>query len=85
MKFLNPENLAEALKELAPIEQILYCDALLCTRLINIENGDEVPEEDDEMADCIRDMMDGPWLKLEEEERERLKRFFTKAGEARYE
>lgn len=84
MKFLNPENLAEALKELDPIEQILYCDALLCTRCINVEDELE-PEEDDKMADYIRDMMDGPWLKLEEKDKERLKRFFTKAGEARYE
>ena len=42
-------------------------------------------EEDDEMADYIRDMMDGPWLELEEEEKERLNKFFAKAGEARYE
>jgi len=84
VKFLNPENLAEALKELAPIEQILYCDALLCTRIINVENNLE-EGEDDEMADYIRDMMDEPWYKLEEEERERLKRFFGKADKARHE
>ena len=79
MKFLNPENLAEALQELSPIEQILYCDALLCTRLLNTD------DDDDEMADSIRDMMDAPYYKLAKEERDRLNKFFEKVGEARYE
>ncbi len=80
MKFIDIKLLEEALDELKPLEQILYSDALLCSRLINgTEDG-----KDDEGADQIRDVMDFYWRKMSEEERERLDKFMEKAGDARY-
>lgn len=81
MKFPDPKLIEEALKELQPLEQLLYCDALLCSRIINGTEDDE--KVDDEVADYIRELMDWSWKNLSKEERERLDKFMYKAGNGR--